>query len=386
MSAHRFTPEHDLPRGVSEADLLDWVEADAGQLTSPSRGSSLERVAEARANDPGLASLLDAMRVDRAALGSLDIAEPSESIAQAVLDEHERQALLALSDLAAGGPGNHTADSSDDAFSFSAMPGWFKPALAVAALLALAFGAWQLIPFAMPETRIEQGPAVATTDGEDQPNTVSPLSSPPLVAEESTVIAEARPTPTLRPPRERAPSSADLLAGKLDLPVGEAIARAAEGRLMIVVSVPDSRGVSEAVVRLSQRPIQDTWRVRAASDQLVAAMTTPQHARLVDLDGVGEGPLSATARGPLGQLEVVMAAAPMVYMGEASTSADALLGLVEVLDHLGENVRVIALDAPLPGAGTIPAPATEGMLLWWERDPATWQPWAAIPIRFVESR
>lgn len=384
MNAHRFIPEHDLPRGVSEADLLDWVEADANQLASPARDSSLARVASARADDPRLASLLDAMRVDRAALGSLEIAEPSESVAQAVLDEHERQALLALSDLAAGGPGDHAADSYDEAFSFSAMPRWFKPALAVAALLALAFGAWQLIPFMLPEPRIGQGPAVVTTDGKDEPDTLA--ASPPVVAEDTTVIAEARPAPTLRPPRERAPSSADLLAGRLDLPVGEAIALAAEGRLMIVVSVPNSRGVSEAVGRLSQRPIQEAWRIRGASDRLVAAMTTPQHARLVGLDGVGEGPLSATARGPLGQLEIVMAVAPTVYMGEASTSADALLGLLEGLAHLGENVRVIALDDPLPGAGKMPAPATEGVLLWWERDPATWQPWAAIPIRFIESR
>jgi hypothetical protein len=374
-----FDPDRDVPDGMSEADLLAYVEADAAQISAARPESILGRVESARRSDARLAAMLDAMRIDRAAMGSLDAPAPSESVAIAVLEEHERQSLLALSDMATRGP-RAAREQDDESFSFSAMPRWFKPSLAVAAALAIAFGAWQLGPLLLPQQPVTPGPAVAIEDGDTNE---SPSATPP--DDPIAIATMERQAPIAPGPQPLIPSAEQVLAARLDMPVSDALEVAREGRLLILVDVKKSAVAIDAASRLAERPVDATWRLRDADGELIAAMATPAHARIIGLEDAGDG-LLAESRGPIGQIEVVMASAPMVSMAEASASPAAMLALLDGLGHLGESIRVVTLDEPLPGAGTIDPAADDFSVLWWNDDPATWQPRAAIPVRFVESR
>lgn len=383
MTTPPFSPDHDLPQGMTESDVLEWVEADARSRSAAARGSSLDRVTQAVAADARLGSMLEAMRVDRAALGSLETPAPPDWVAQAVLEEHERQALLALSDMATIGRRAADRGYDDDSFSISAMPGWFKPAMAVAAVLALAFGAWQLIPLVLPSPVPRLGPEVATND-RVEPD-LAPIT-PERIDQERTAVAEVPETITIPTPGVIEPSAAEILAARFDMPVEHALELALAGRLMVVVAVDEADAAGDAAADVAAQAVAHTWRLEYAESELVAAMASPDHARLVDLDGIGEGPISATGHGPLGQIEYVMASTPTVFLAQASASPEALLGMLDGLARLGTEVRLVPLDERLPGTGEVPAPAIESSLLWWEGDPAAWQPWAAIPVRFVESR
>lgn len=384
MSSRAFNPDRDLPQGLTEADLLEWVEADARTRAAAAPGSALHRVTRAIAADAALGAMLEAMRVDRAALGSLETPAPPDWVAQAVLEEHERQALLALSDMASMGPRAASREYDDERFSISSMPGWFKPAMAIAALLALAFGAWQLIPLVLPKPTPQMGTEVASNDPvETAPSPITPES----IAQATTAITEAPPPTPIPTPGFIEPSAAEILAARLDMPVDEALELALAGRLMVVVSVNEARSAERAATDVaSQQSVDATWRLRKPSDSLVAAMSTPAHARLVGLDGADDNILRANGDGPLARLQVVIAATPIVFLAQASASPEALLGMLDGLARLGSEVRLVALEERLPGTGEMSAPAIESSLLWWEGDPAAWRPWAAIPVRFVESR
>jgi len=379
-----FNPDRDLPPGLTEADVLEWIEADARTRSSAVPGSALHRVTQEIASDAALGTMLEAMRVDRAALGSLETPAPSGWVAQAVLAEHERQALLALSDLASMGPRAASREYDEDSFSISAMPRWFKPAMAIAAVLALAFGAWQLIPLVLPGPVPRPSAEIATNDpvGSDP----APIVPAPI-EQESPAIAEVPPLVPIPTPGVIEPSAAEILATRLDIPVDEALELALAGRLMVVVAVNETRAAEEAAMDVAaQQPVDATWRLRQPANELVAAMATPAHARLVGLDGADDQVLRANGDGPLGHLQVVIAATPTVFLAQASASPEALLGMLDGLARLGSEVRLVPLDERLPGTGGMPMPAIESALLWWEGDPAAWQPWAAIAVRFVESR
>lgn len=388
MTSQPFNPDRDppidLPAGLTEADLLEWVEADTRTRSSAAPGSALHRVTQAITSDAALGTTLEAMRVDRAALGSLETPAPPDWVAQAVLEEHERQALLALSDMAAMGPRAANREYDDDSFSISAMPGWFKPAMAVAAVLALAFGAWQLTPLVMPGPAPQPGPEVATNDPvETDPTPITPER----IDQQSTAIAEGPVLVPIPTPGVIEPSAAEILAARLDMPADEALELALAGRLMVVVAVDETRAAEQAATDVAdQQPVDAAWRLREPADELVAAMATPAHARLVGRGGIDDGIHRAGGDGPLGHLQVVIAATPTVFLAQASASPEALLGMLDGLARLGGEVRLVPLDERLPGTGQMPAPAIEGSLLWWDGDPAAWQPWAAIPVRFIESR
>lgn len=379
-----FDPDNpNLPAGLTEADLLDWIEADTRTRTAATPGSPMERVARAIAADPALARSLDAMRIDRAALGALETPEPPSWVAQAVLEEHERQSLLALSDLASRGP-RAAQYSDDESFSFSALPAWFKPAMAIAAVLALAFGAWQLIPLVLPGPAPTPGPIIADGNAEAQPpekttNPVIPIEPQPVLVRDN----KPAPMPT---PRAIVPSASEVLAARLDIPVQDALALALDGRLLIVVDTVDTELALHAATAIAAQPVDPSWTLAEPPGELVAAMASPDHARFIGIDPDLVGPVIATGRGPLGQLEYVLASTPTVYMARASVSAEAVLSLLNSLEQLGGPCRVMVLDEALPAAGQTPAPISASALLWWEGDPAAWEPWAAIPVRFIESR
>ncbi|MFI4881954.1 MAG: hypothetical protein ACIAQU_05150 [Phycisphaerales bacterium JB064] len=372
----RFDPSN-LPNGLTEADLLDWIEADARTRASATPGSALHRVGQAISADPGLARALEAMRIDRAAMGSLETPAPPAWIAQSILEEHERQALLALSDMASRGP-RAARYEQDENFSISAMPGWFKPAMAVAAVLALAFGAWQLIPLVLPKP-VPIPDTVALQD--DPPETIDPAP----IQDTPVVVEHVDPTPIITP-RAIVPSAAELLASRLDMPVEDALALALDGRLMIVVDSANADHVSDAATAIAAQPVSSSWTLAEPTGELLAAMSSPAHIRFLGIDPAESGPAIATNTGPLGQLEIVFASTPTVYVARASASAEAMLSLLDGLGHLGGSCRIVTLDEPLPEAGATAAPVSADALLWWENDAAAWQPWAAIPVRFIESR
>lgn len=383
MNGLPFNPATDLPRGLSEADVLEWIEADARSRSSAVAGSQLHRVNQAVDADARLGAMLEAMRVDRAALGSLESPAPPEWLAQAVLEEHERQALLALSDMAAMGPRAARREQDDESFSISAMPGWFKPAIAVAAVLAMAFGAWQLLPLVLSNPAPQPGPEIATNDPIDPKPAIVESER---VAEENTVVAEL-PTPVSIPtPGVIEPTATEVLAGRLDVSVEEALELALAGRLMVIVSVEETLAAESAALDVATQPVDATWGLYKPTEELVAAMATPAHARLVGIEADDDGIHRAGGDGPLGHLQIVMASTPTVFQAQASASPEALLDMLDGLARLGTGIRLVPLDERLPGMGEMPAPAIESALLWWEGDPAAWQPWAAIPVQFVETR
>ncbi|NRA57803.1 MAG: hypothetical protein HRU13_06760, partial [Phycisphaerales bacterium] len=270
-----------LPNGLSEADLLAWVEADARARAEHAPGSSLDRVSRAIEADPGLGAQLESMRVDRAALGSLETPAPPMTLAQSVLEEHERQALLALSDMAAMGPrALEQQVDIDEPLSFASFPSWFKPALASAAVLALAIAAWQLIPLALPRsgpglpaptTGVPSDLADASGDGgtvEPAPFTIEPIEQAPVLAAEPLATV-----PTIASVPE--PRPADVLAARLEMPAERALEMARSGRLMVVVGVDRLEPVQDAITTLSRMPIESTWRLEAPAVELVAALTEP---------------------------------------------------------------------------------------------------------------
>lgn len=383
MADGNFDMAH-LPDGLSEADLLDWIEADSRARASATDGSPLGRVQRAIAADPGLGAALEAMRIDRAALGSLETSQPPAWIAQAVLEEHERQSLLALSDMAAGRPRSQGEDFDDEPFSLSAMPGWFRPALAIAAVLAVAFGAWQLLPTFLPQaTPTPQGP-VAIDDGGDSIEEPVLEPGPGPVEPDPVRIAEA-PEIVQPSPRTLAPSAADVLAARLDMPADQALEFALQGRLLVVVGVERVEVARTAALSVAAQPVDGSWSLAEPSGDLVAALSTPDKARLIGIEAA-DGPAIAGERGPLGHLEIIFAQTPTVFVAEVSASPEALLSMVEALERFGPSVRVVVADQPMPSAGAMPAPATPEHVLWWEVDASSWRPWASIPVRFIESR
>ena len=389
MTGRPIDPDS-LPNGLCEADLLAWVEADARARAERVPGSPLDRVSHAIEADAALGATLESMRVDRAALGSLETPAPPVTLAQSVLEEHERQALLALSDMAAMGPRalQHQGDI-DEPLSFASFPSWFKPALASAAVLALAFAAWQLIPLALPRSNptpssdtpgISSSLANADTDGEA--SVTESLVSEPIESSPALVI---EPQPIARPaPGSLELRAEDVLAARLDMATEYVLDMAREGRLMVVVSVDKLEPVQDAVAAISRVPVEASWRFDVPAGELVAVLTEPAMLRHTGFDPGPEGPLVARRDGPLGQLEVILAATPTVHVAQVSTSPQALLSLLDGLDRLGTQARVVVTDSPLPTAGTMPPPMTSDVLLWWEADPVSWQPWTAIPVRFVE--
>ncbi|MGD1915138.1 MAG: hypothetical protein ACFCBV_02980 [Phycisphaerales bacterium] len=381
-----------LPNGLREADLLAWVEADARARAEHAPGSSLDRVSRAIEADPGLGAQLESMRVDRAALGSLETPAPPMTLAQSVLEEHERQALLALSDMAAMGPrALEQQVDIDEPLSFASFPSWFKPALASAAVLALAIAAWQLIPLALPRsgpglpaptTGVPSDLADASGDGgtvEPAPFTIEPIAQAPVLAAEPLATV-----PTIASVPE--PRPADVLAARLEMPTERAREMARSGRLMVVVGVDRLEPVQDAITTLSRMPIESTWRLEAPAVELVAALTEPAMLRHSGIYSDRSGPLVADRDGPLGRLEVILAATPTVHVAQVSNSPEALLGLLDVLDLLGTEARVFVTDASMPTAGSMPPPLNSDVLLWWDADPASWEPWTAIPVRFIEQR
>lgn len=367
-----------LPDGLAIDDLIDWIESDARARASAGSNSGLARVERALADHPNLRATLEAMRVDRAALGALEAPAPPAWMARAILEEHERQALLALSDIATMGQRKaERARDEGEAFTLSAMPTWFKPALAIAAMLALAFGAWQILPIVFQPSTPTPIDEIARQD--QQPPTPVVETRPVRPAPMPEVFASA-PAPT-----RLDPSLEDRLALLIDMPLAEALTLAHNGRLMLVVDVPDLDIAQEAASAIARTPLTHSWRLREPSEALVSAMSRPDQLMAIGTSPDSEDLLSAS-RGPLGTLEFVMAAMPTIYLAEASATPQALLQLFEALERLGGKVRVVTLGEPLPDAGAIPMPTTADTLLWWESAPDAWQPWASIPVRFIESR
>jgi hypothetical protein len=304
-------------------------------------------------------------------------------LAHAVLEEHERQSLLALSDMAAMGRRPARREPDVDSFSFSAMPRWFRPALASAAVLVLAFGAWQLLPIVWPRPATPQGPRVATNDR------ASPIPAPvepERGVEESPAIAIVPPAVSIPTPGAIEPSAAEILSARLEMSVEATLELALAGRLVVVVSVADAHAAESAARQVASHPVDATWGLHSPSEQLVAAMATPAHARMVGIGDDESGVHRAGGDGPLGHLQIVLAATPTVFRAQASASPEALLDMLDGLERLGTSVRLMPVEEPLPGMGMVPAPTGESSLLWWEGDPASWRPWAAIPVQFIESR
>ncbi|MCW5757934.1 MAG: hypothetical protein KIT54_11925 [Phycisphaeraceae bacterium] len=369
----------ELPTGVTEDDLLDWIESDAKHRATALEGSSVHRVERALTTLPALRVSLEAMRVDRAALGALELPAPPAWMTQSILEEHERQALLALSDIATlGKRGAARAQSEGEAFTLSAMPGWFRPALAIAAVLALAFGAWQLVPLMLRPTVPQPGPVIVS-NGQESPPVALPHVEPPQ--------GDFVPEPMLvgPVPMRIEPSSSDRLAQWIDLPAADAIALARAGRLMLVVEVPAIEPAREAALAIAAAPAGPAWRLREPSDLLLAAVSGPRHSITNDRMPAERDFLIAD-RGPLGQIDLVLSTLPTIYVAEASSTPEALLQLIEAMGRLGNRVRVVTLDEPLPDSGTLPTPANAATLLWWDETPDTWRPWTGIAIQFVKGR
>jgi len=397
------TNHHDLPEGLSEADLLDWIEADARTRSAPPPGTSVARVEEALERLPRARQRLEAMRVDRAALGALPLPEAPSWVSAAILDEHERQSLLALTEMATG-PALHGERQG----VLAQMPGWFRPALAAAAVLLVAFALWQVAPMLLPAGGGRQGPAVAHGGGDGQPagdaqshDARAPADdSPPAdrdASADAPVLADrsgqdggaqgaAGPGDAADAPTPPLPSPGEALASLAGLPADELLEAARAGRLLLVVPVAAEAQAERLAHDLTLGAVDPAWRLRDASGELVAALTGPARVRAI---GGNEAPHQlARDRGPLGRLELLASRTPVVYVADVALGAAGLLRLVEDLRLAGSAVRVVVADEPMPGigigsGGSAGAPPPGAPVLWWLEDPVAWRPWASVAVEFV---
>ncbi|MEO1007722.1 MAG: hypothetical protein AAFX79_04100 [Planctomycetota bacterium] len=389
MSQQRSNIEDAIARlrGVGEADALDWLEADARERGDAPPGSSLRAIDEAIRGEPGLATALEQMRIDRAALGSLDVPQPPASVAQAVLDEHERQSLLVLA-----GRGSPVGVShADPPLSLASFPGWFKPAMGIAAVLLVAFAAWQLLPVLLRSGPPPLSPgdpiAIAGGDaGSDDPVDESPEDEQRMAARDGDADAPPRevvfltPTDTVAAAPE--PAWAEVLAARVGMPAEDVLDHAMDGRLVVVVLTDDLAASRRAAEDASVGLIDPAWRMRDAGGELIAAMSGPGRAVFRPIDG-GFGHADG---GLVGDLERVVRSTPTVFVAEAACSPEAMLRMLDQVGRLGDGVRIAIAGDPLPGAGSMPPPAIESTLFWWEEDPASWQPWAGVAVQFVPTR
>lgn len=355
-----------LPAGLTEADLLDALDG------APMLADRRALVDAAMRADPRLAAAMSGMRIDRAALATLDSRlRAPEGLLTMVEARLEREALAALAE-----PGVDAGSLRVSAVTIE-RPSPFRVllesllvrrlALAASLLLAIGLGVWGIVsgirnwPHAGPGsgTNLAQNPAPAPS-GQPDP---SPIDHAPSIAHASPVEIDAATVALLAPtsPLDGPGVAAD---GTIyDTPALAGLAR--EGRLAIVVSgAAASTALSRARV-LNDSDLAGAFSPISAALEREAALPRNQWA-------IGsQNPWHALApRATEPRRRIVGVSIPANAEGVQSLLAAA--GPSES----GRSIRVLVLDAPV----RLDLPTDAPSVLWWSASPSKWDRGTIVPV------
>lgn len=378
-----------LPAGLTEADLLDWVE----QRLPAGRAGAIEIAIRA---NPSIASRLEEMRVDRAAVASLPELPAPTALLDAVERTLERQMLVglatgdALTDLP---PVSLVRPPRRSRWSIGPIRGdAIGRHLALAAAVALVVGGAGLLGILALQLTGRSTLPVQTASGTSKSNADPAVPTPtdsPTVLNQGTEIAttagsEQPPAESVVPAEPEAITPAMTLARAVDL--------AREGRLIVRVRSSDLSRTLLRFGRIAGEP-RNAWRLgEDAPGQVVAGLQT-EPPRMIDpaieptlADWVDPGlpgsPLFPIPTVVIPRVEV-QRIIPTVFLAQVRDDDDSLKGLLAALDATTIHSAIFE-EAAAPIPVTPPALDADAML-WWTLDPSGWRPWTSVPV-VVEQR
>jgi len=356
----------DLPAGLTEDELLGWVE---GTLA---RDEAL-RVASLLGEQPVLQRMAMGMRSDRLALASLPDERPPSDLIERVEATMERQALLGLADdaLEAGvgpmpvvRPIRVGAGWGGGVLGMS--PTTLRLGMAAGVLLACGIGAY----FAMNALRVNDGsdgPIWADATPAEEPPTVPPVVEEMApFPEMSSALASAK---TWSPaPLEYSEAPPTLSSG---MSIDRALALAEVGRLVVRVR-------SDSPLRSAERLGGMVESRRLNSDWRVAGLAEGPMADLFGTDVVDPIALAGSEDGPE-RLDIEAPTYANVFIAEARLTAESLRSLLDGLAQRGQSpsFEEIAEPAPQIDDGTLELRD----IVWWSTgNPSDWGPWIKVPV------
>lgn len=398
-----------VPPGLTESDLLEWVE---GQL-APQRQAAIDAVLR---DQPELFERLHAMRADRQMLAAERFEAPAGLVERARA-QAEREALLGLS----------RARASRDTIPISAVvPGrrrrWpvavFADAgrgLAVAAGVVLVVsGAVYLALEAMQRWNAAPGDAAGrSASRETAGDAVDDDAS--AVTRRAAASRDGGPSGDGATPGGLEEDSADAMAlahageessvpepaaaADESISAQAAVELARQSRLIVVVEVSRASAVGGVLDRLAAADRAGRLRtgpaLSAREAEVIAAaggvgaQTLPESGRQAGSPPAIAGPdRPVSPMGPVGGTGLSAwsagSSSQLVRLVELAPDVDAIRALTSVLST-GSEVRVAlrAAEAPL----TLPAPRrTAEDLLWWTMPVSAWQRRVVLPVVIVPGR
>jgi hypothetical protein len=379
-----------LPKGLTEADLLDWVEQ-----SLPTR--RLAEVHAALRTNPPLAARLEEMRVDRAAVAAIGLSTAPATLMDAVEQALERHLLVGLSSgepLSDRPPVSIFTPSRRDPFRLGSFRGdAVGRRLALAAtLLLVAGGATIVAVLAMRLAATSTPPtfpiAINTPD-----DSTKGLKGPAETGEAHPVIdgspVELAEAPVIDSDAAlRTEALADAGPAEPTISLARAVELAREGRLVVRIRSGDVDRTLLRFGRMADRPRQ-AWRLTEDAPTAIVAGLQTEPPRLVDpriepvilsdwsgIPGLDTPmfPFPAMAP-PRFEIERVI---PTVFLAQVRTDEASLRGMIAALN--ATSIHSAALEeSPTPLA--MPAPSLDAdAILWWTQAPQGWRPWAQVPV------
>ena len=363
-----------LPAGLTEADLLDALDG------APMLADRRALVDAAMRADARLAAAMSGMRIDRAALATLDSClRAPEGLLTMVEARLEREALAALAEPATAQTGTLrvSAVTIDRPGPFRALLESLlvrRLALAASLLLAIGLGVWGIVsgirnwPHAGPGsgTNLAQNPAPAPIDQPDP----SPIDHAPSIAHATPVQIDAAAVALLAPtlPLDGPGVAADGTV--YDVPAIADLAR--DGRLAIVVNARDGAswaGLSRRGLRwsdVSGAELAGSFAGVGAALEREAALPRERWAA---------GAHSAWAAHAAPSRRVIG-----VWVPAGGAGVRELLAATGMTGGEPGAARVLVLDEPVRPERPLDARS----VLWWSASPAAWDRGTIVPVIIEE--
>lgn len=390
-----------IPAGLSEADLLAWVEG------GPLQRDVAAAVARALDSDPGLARLLGSMKGDRAAILALaderapdGLVDAAMAIAEPAL---ERRMLLGMESSAPARGGTPVSIVQPPRRSvleviFADRVG--RRFAAAAGLLLVAGGATWFVTSTLTRGGLSRPPEVRIADAGTQerpPEVVAPPTA--LESEEPGIELAMGPPP---PPLEtealkqaselRAAMAETVPATTAPMATARALDLARGRRLVIRVtgtSLEQGSARMQSLAVAHARP-ESAWRVSGEAPPRVAALFTPRPTQW-PMDVPASDPAALASRSdptgaalpPAAPVHVTPPPPPRcrVFTVESRLDESALDAILASLSGDGLSAAFAEATDAVPES----APGmTAAALLWWTQAPASWAPWGTIPVVILE--
>ncbi|MCC6659322.1 MAG: hypothetical protein IT437_00395 [Phycisphaerales bacterium] len=390
-----------IPAGLSEADLLAWVEG------GPLQRDVAAAVARALDADPGLARLLGSMKADRAAILALaderapdGLADAAMAIAEPAL---ERRMLLGMESSAparGGTPVSIVQPSRRSVLEVIFADRVGRRFAAAAGLLLVAGGATWFVTSILTRGGLSRPPEQRIANAGVQVGV--PEVEPPAAPESEEPGIELAMGPPLPPPETGGLKQASELRAAMAeaapaTPAPMATARAlhlARGRRLVIrvtgTSLEQGSARMQSLAVAHARP-ESAWRVSGEAPPRVAALFTPRPTEW-PVEVPASGPAALASRSDSTGAALPSPAAPVhmtppplprcrVFTVESRLDESALDAILASLSGDGLSAAFAEATDAVPES----APGmTAAALLWWTQSPASWAPWGTIPVVIME--